>query len=359
MEGSSYKYQELCEWILQNIREGNFKHRSRIPSEHFLCQKFQVSRQTVRRAIRDLIDRGFLRSEQGKGTFVINRKTQHSKTIGVLVSFTYDFLFTDVLRGIEEVMGEAGYGIELGITDNRIEKEEAFLLRMLESDIAGLIIEGTRTTFPNPNVVLLNKLRAKGVQIVFIHNSYADFPCDSIVMEDAESSRTMVNKLIEMGHTRIAGIFKGDDIQGIRRYEGYVSALYENGIPIDENLIGWFYENYYENVHLKTIISNILHLIEDYTALVCYNDFIAQIVYNLFGEEGKRIPEDISVVSFDDTIGGYLGCGLTTAAHPKIRIGTEAALCLLRRIEEDIPDDVVHEKFLKTDIVYRESIKKV
>lgn len=212
-QGNRFKYQEVSNWILSKIQEGSYRYNTRIPSEQTLCRKFELSRQTVRRAIKELTDEGVLRTEKGRGTFVVRQKNQESRTIGVLMSYMHDYLFVDILRGIEEVLEIHGYNMEVGITNNHLDKERTFLERMVAANIAGLIIEGTRTALPSPNVRYLQQLQDKGIPIVFIHNKYQNFPCLTFVMDDEKLSYQMTEMLIKHNHKRIAGIFKGDDLQ--------------------------------------------------------------------------------------------------------------------------------------------------
>lgn len=357
-KGAGFKYREISEWILKKIQNGSYKYNTKIPSEQTLCRKFGMSRQTVRRAIKELTEEGYLRTEKGRGTFVVRQRNRQSHTIGVLMSYMHEYLFVDILRGVEEVLDANGFSMEVGITNNHLDKERTFLQRMVENDIAGLIIEGTRSALPNPNVRYLQQLQDKGIPIVFIHNRYLNFPCLTFVMDDEALSYKMTEMLIKAGHKQIAGIFKGDDLQGVRRYKGYVDALCEYGIPIDESRIGWFYENYYANQKLDMIVKEILELFNSYTAVICYNDFIAKSVCDLLSIAGVSVPDDISIVSFDNLIiADQIAGGLTSAAHPRKLLGIEAATNLVYKIEyEDFQED--REEILETDIVVRNSIKE-
>ena len=358
-KNKGFKYKKLSSWIMANIKDGSFVCDEKIPSEAFLCHKFSLSRQTVRRAILELVNEGYLRSERGRGTFVAGQMQPDAHTVGVLMSYMYESLFVEMLRGMEEVLNVYGYDMDIGITNNRLNSEKVFLERMVESNIAGLIIEGTKSAIPNPNVRYLQKLKAKGVPIVFVHNSYADFPCCSITMDDEKLSYDMTQSLVAKGHRKIAGIFKGDDLQGVRRYKGYVEALYDSGIPVDENKIAWFYENYYDNEKLDTVMDEILDLLSEYTAIVVYNDFIAENVVKQLEKRGRSVPEDVSIVSFDNTfLAERIAGGLTSAAHPRKLLGIEAATQLVSFMENP-RNRTTEREIVKTDIIEKNSVRNI
>ncbi len=359
-EQHPFKYIAVRNWILDNIKTGVFKYGERIPSENFLCRKFHVSRQTIRNAIDELESQGILKRNRGSGTYVNKTYVNASHTIGVLLSYTHNILFAPIIQGIEDVASSMGYGMELGITNNSIEKERAFLKRMLQMNVAGLIAEGTRSALPSMNVTYYEELRQRGIPIVFIHNGYTNFPCPSFVMADEDLAYTMTKMLIHAGHTKIAGLFKGDDEQGHLRYKGYIRALSEACASVEEQKIGWFYSNYYGNELLDKTVEHIMSDFHDYTALVCYNDYVAESVWHYLEKQGLKIYDDVSVVSFDNLMNAqYIGPGITSAEHPQKLIGIEAAVGLMKMIREGMNQIPNKKIILQTQICVRSSIKTI
>ncbi|MEA4854622.1 MAG: GntR family transcriptional regulator [Christensenella sp.] len=354
----NFKYLILKHWIIDNIKNKNFKYNDKLPSENLMCRKFGVSRQTVRNAMAQLSEEGIVRKVRGSGMYV-NKTTfapATSKTIGVLISYLNEYLFENVFREIETVLTMEGYEIDLCISENRVEQERSFLDRMYHSDVAGLIIEGTKSALPNPNLKYYRQLEKKEVPFLMIHNYYNELQCPSILMDDVGASKRMTNMLIEAGHIKIAGIFKGDDLQGHRRYQGYVEALQEANIPVREELIGWFYSNYDNNILLDISIKSILDTMDYYTAMVVYNDLIALEVNQSFAQNGIRVPNDISMVSFDDGAQSSQ-MGIISAVHPKKLLGIEAAMRILKMIREGRDAVELRPYVIHTEIAMRPSIK--
>ena len=98
--------------------------------------------------------------------------------------------------------------------------------------MGGLIVEGSKTALPNPNLDLYEKLDLAGIPVVFIHGSYGALPGAVCVSDDNfGGGYQLARHLIARGHTKIAGIFKSDDIQGHQRYLGYLTAMRDAGLP--------------------------------------------------------------------------------------------------------------------------------
>ncbi|HBU11606.1 MAG TPA: hypothetical protein DEB31_02395 [Clostridiales bacterium] len=361
MKSADFKYESLKQWIIEGIRAGTFRHGDKLPSENFLCRKFGISRQTVRHAMADLSEGGLIKKVRGSGSYVQKQRPMgSSKTVGILVSHVDDYLFAQILNGVEEVLTSDGFGIDLGISNNSIELERKFLQRVLDTNMVGLIVEGTRSSLPNPNIELYEEMRRRDISIVFIHNYYENFPCASVLMDDIAMSRELTGLLLKAGHKRIAGLFKGDDLQGPRRYTGYVEALRDADIPVREELVGWFYSNYYDNIMLEMNLDHVVMNLAGYTAIVCYNDWIAEEVYKLYQQNNIKIPGDISLVSFDDIpLARYIANGITSGQHPHKLLGIEAATRLLKMLREGIAAVPQQPRLMPYSISVRDSIKDI
>ncbi|WP_170311632.1 GntR family transcriptional regulator [Vallitalea okinawensis] len=357
------KYIQVTEYIKEYIRSGQLKEHDRMPSEYELTKKFNVSRHTVRKAIGDLVVEGWLYTAQGKGTFVSDRFTKGNgvsqrpkQLVGVITTYIKDYIFPEIIEGIDKVLADEGYSIILGNTNNQIEKERQCILNMLDNDISALIVEPTKSALPNPNIELYDELRKKGVPILFIHGYYSNLSSSYIVEDDVSGGYEVTKHLIELGHTRIGGIFKSDDMQGHLRYQGFLKAHRELDIPIQEGSILWYttedQKNFLSSQYYK---DNFFQRVEGMTGLVCYNDQIAIKAIDRLNEKGIEVPEDLSVVSFDNSRMARMA-NLTTVAHPKGKIGKEAAKSILEMLQNK---KLIKQEVLKTDIIYRESAKNI
>lgn len=331
------KYQRLKEYITKTIKARELKPGEKMLSENELSEKFDISRHTVRQAIGELVSEGWLYRVHGKGTFVDRRpdeKRVQTKTIGVLTTYLNDYIFPAIIRGIDSVLSINGYNIVLGCTYNQHEKERICLENLRNQNIDGIIVEPTKSALPNPNLDLYRELSDSGIPIVFIHGCYKDLEYSYIVEDDELAGYMATKHLAELGHQNIAAILKIDDIQGHYRFAGFQKALLEAGLALSDSRVLWF-DTDEADVGFKSLGSRrFTNLLLESTAIVCYNDQIAINVMDAIRENGLNIPDHISLVSFDDSqLAVASEIKLTTIAHPKEKLGEEAAKAIISMID--------------------------
>ncbi|MCI8549765.1 MAG: substrate-binding domain-containing protein [Lachnospiraceae bacterium] len=335
---SSIKYKALYSWIIGKINDGSFSYKEKLPSESSLCELFQVSRQTVRNAMDRLYQEGYIERVKGSGSFVKKPVRIREKTIGILFLTLAGYINTNILNGIEEVLTGQGYSILLELSHNRVAHEARFLQKMLASNVSGLIIEATKSSFPTPNEHLYRRLAQLKVPYVFVHGGYANVDAPAIVWDDKRVSYELTERLINAGHKKIAGLFKFDETQGVNRYLGYINALVDNHLEIQEDYIGWYSDsNQPEEIRRKNNYADAfaMDILGHCTALVCYNDLIACHVIRHYISNGVSIPEQLSVASFDnsDVTKLYNLQRIPSVTHPKEEMGRQAASLLMEYIE--------------------------
>ena len=302
-EQEGLKYQKLYNWAHTLITSGVIKNMDKFPSETSLQKKFGYSRQTVRTALRQLEEEGLITRVRGSGTYVSYDSSGvngERPQIGLLLSYYSDYLFPRVYDGIEASLTEKGYGIEVAVTKNRLNDEAIYLEGLLKGNVSGLIIEGSRSAFPNPNIRLYKEIKRRNIPTLFIHNHYENMPFDSVEMSDSRSAYELTRILIENGHRRIGGIFKYDDRQGIERYKGFVQCLSDYGVKFDDDCIRWYSTKDMEEKLSKKGLLRMYRRTKDCTAMMVYNDEVADYYMEFLEERGLHVPEDISLVSFDD-----------------------------------------------------------
>lgn len=334
----SLKYIRLYNWGRTLIVSGVLKSGERFLSEHVLQKKFGYSRQTVRAALELMENEGLIRRERGSGTYVAyesggeNAEAPH---IGLILSYFADYLFPEVYAGIESVMKEKGIKIDVAVTRNRLNDEALYLESFLRSGVKGLIVEGTRSSFPNPHIRLYEEIRKRNIPCIFIHNHYTNIAFDSVEMEDARLSYELTSELINKGHKKIGAVFKYDDMQGVERYRGFINCLSDNRLALDDDCVRWYSTKDMEYKLSKKSLKNLFRRCRDCTAMVFYNDEVAVKYMDFLKEKGLGVPEDISVVSFDDAklLSGQ-DVQLLSAVHPKFELGRMAGRNLLRMMRD-------------------------
>ena len=354
------KYTDLMNWIREQILSGEFTIGMRLPSEIELGKKFPISRQTVRQATSVLESEGLLERRRGSGTYVSatsnSVKKSSSRNIGVVLTYLDDYIFPSIVKGIERVLTKNGYFMQLAFTYNRVEKEAYILDSMIKNNIDGLIIEPSKSGIPYINTDFYQKIKALGIPCIFVHadtNPLMGIP--SIRMDDYLLGQSAAEYLIKHGHKNIAGIFKSDDMQGQLRYSGVINALKHHDLLASERNMYWYTTEDIKLIRNGNLDTEILDRIGNATALVCYNDEMAKTLIDILYKAGKKIPDDISIISFDD-LALESTIGLTTFAHPKQELGKIVAVQLLKLL--DNPNFNASIKF-PPNLIERESVKTI
>ena len=241
----NYKYLMIVDWVKDRIVSDNLKPNDRFLTEKQLCEIHGVSRQTVRQALMKLESENVLVRVRGSGTFVGGRADIPSAAsvkgnIGVVSTYFSDYIFPHIVTGIEGVLNNCGCTMQLAITHNQVSEERQALESMLANGVQGLIIEPSKSALPNPNKELYDKFRANNIPIVFFNAKYpwSDFPC--VAMDDEAAGRIVTDHLFDCGHKKISGIFALDDIQGHKRYGGFLRSCIEHDVRTAEKDVLWF-----------------------------------------------------------------------------------------------------------------------
>lgn len=356
------KYEVIKKDIKEKILAGSYAINDKLPTESSMMKDYKVSRYTVRRAISDLEHEQFIYAVQGGGMFVddwqkkIKREPLENKQIGVITTHIADYIFPNIITGIDRYISNEGYTILLSNTQNDPEKERTSLKSMLNSNISGLIIEPTQSALSNPNKDLFDKLLKSGLPTVFINSHYPDLKFNYIEMNDVASGKAVTDALFKMGHKRILGIFKIDDSQGVHRMNGYVNSYQTHSQYSYLSEIVMYQST--DNLHsLFKRIGEIFKREDRPTAVVCYNDQLAIQLIDLIRSLDLRVPEDVSIIAFDNyQLSKYIAPKLSTVEHPKEKMGREAAKMLFDLMKgKKVPPFIKYEP----ELMLRESARKI
>jgi len=354
------KYMELANWIQNQIETGELVPGQKMYSENKLSGMFGLSRQTVRHAIAVLEKEQMLKKVKGSGTYVKEDFSTESpakrKRIAVIMTYLDGYIFPKTIRAIEHALFEQSYSVQIAFTNNLVSRERTILKDILEKDeVAGIIVETTKSALPNPNIDYYNKILEKKIKVIFINSFYPALDIPHVSMNDKKAGWLAANYLIQKGHRNITGIFKLDDGQGHQRYAGFIEAMIQADIPYDESKIFWI-----DTVDIKHIFrtrEKIMHRLEGCSGVVTYNDEVAFELMKVLKSEGIRVPEDLSIVSVDDSELAVMDrVKLTSVPYPMEKLGELAVHNLLEMIHK--PGFDGNYEF-DVQIIERDSVKEL
>ena len=352
------KCSKLVEDLKRKILSGEIRPGDKLSSENELAREYELSRQTVRKAMDILRGEGFIYAEHGRGTFCSDMVKQEGTSGNVAVVMTYlsDYIFPHIIRGIDEVLDKEGYSILLKSTHNYRKVEAKCLEELVKKNIDGLIIEPSKSQIAFKNYDIFAMLERYHVPFVFVQGVYHGMEDKPYVLLDDEKGGYLITKyLIEQGHKKIAGFFKADDMQGQERHRGYVRALQEAGIWYNPSLVVWFHTEDMQSLPFE-MTREFVQKEEEIDAIVAYNDRVAIEIFKALDAEGIRVPEDISLTGFDDSeFAKNLKVPLTTVRHPQSKIGEVAADLLVKLMKGYAVEEEKIHIVMEPELVIRNS----
>lgn len=353
------KYRKVIDWVEEEIKEGRLRPGEKLYSEKELGEMFRMSRQTVRHALEILEQDGIISRQRGSGTYINENRIEYlakRKQIGIITTYLDNYIFPGIIKGIEDILYKKDYAAQISFTNNSWARERNILESTLErDDVAGMIIETTKSGLPNPNLHLYQELLKRKIPVLFFNCSYPELNIPHVSMNDVQAGYEAAKLLIDKGHRKIGGVFKLDDGQGHRRYKGYLQAMLERGLEAPDKHVVWIDTEDLKNIRL--IMDKVVSRLKDRTAFVSYNDEVTFALMEQFKERGIRIPEDISVASIDNSELSLIGeIKLSSVPHPMDELGKTAARNIIKMIEDPHFDGNYE---FDVHVIDRDSVKKI
>lgn len=255
-------------------------------------------------------------------------KTHRSRVIGAILSAIDDPYFSEVLQGIEEGLRASENSLFVAASQGDLEVEKTAVSTLVEHRVDGVIICSSLFSREQGR-----RLEEFNVPIIVVNNQSAETYRYSIFHDDVYGSIQAARHLISLGHKRIG--YLGNAAAGRTakdRMDGFRQATAEAGLEMPDDLVYWAAGGRSENG--VDGAEHFLKLAEPPTAIACFNDLLAVGLVSRLVSAGYHIPQDISVVGFDNiAISAFLTPPLTTFDQPKYHIGAEAARMMLRLLD--------------------------
>lgn len=299
----------------------------------------EETRQRVIAAIRELNY-----SHNAVAAALTRKKTY---TLGLLLPDIANPFFAELARGVEDRANYYGFNVIICNTDNKPHKEQAYVRLLLKKRIDGLLFAAAKT-----GSQALKQVQNSGLPVVLVAREATDVDLCSVLVDNVEAGYTATRHLIELGHTSIALATQSLTIKTSQdRRLGYLRALEEYGLPISDELQVFDCSGIEGG---RMAARQLLQLSKSPTAVVAFNDMVAIGIIAEAKSAGWRIPEQLSVVGFDDTIiASVTDPPLTTVAQPIYSMGHRAIDCLVNMINgENLSEKRV---ILDTHLVIRKS----
>lgn len=288
-----------------------------------------------------------------------NLKRQCTETIGLVLGDISNPYSTELANGVRETLSARGFSLFICISEHSAKEDIAAIGALVNHSVDGLIV-ATRSNKGGDEY--LREIVESNVPVVVIGRDFQHAEVDFVSTDNLLGGFEATRHLIDLGHRRIG--FIGATLSGgssLKRLQGYLKALEQYKIPVDERLITGPKEAISEVPGYSTEkigyegMKRLLSLPERPTAVFARNDFTAIGAMTAIKEANLRIPEDIAIVGFDDIpLAVHTSPALTTVRQPMHLQGQLAAEMLLERIKTD-EIDARREHILNCELIIRNS----
>ncbi|WP_378956118.1 LacI family DNA-binding transcriptional regulator [Pelosinus sp. sgz500959] len=274
-------------------------------------------------------------------------KSSQSRSIGLIIPDIENPFFPALVRGVEDAAQKQGYAVILCNTDGKPEEEERYLKFLLSKQVDGILFLGNLKFSQNRSW-----LSALSVPLVLVDRRMKDAPFSTVLVDNGLGASMAVDHLIAQGRQHIAIVGgKPESPTSMERVNGAMNCLKSHGYSSNESLIltGYFsFEGGYQATE------SLINSGQFFDAIFAANDMMAIGAIECLANYGKRVPDDVAVIGFDDIrMAAWYKPSLTTIKQPVYDMGQVAVKLIVDHITGVITD--CNDEILKPELIVRQS----
>ena len=353
-------YVSLAGRLRRDIREGRYAPGELLGSEHALAKRESISRMTVRRASESLVQEGLLERRPGKGLYVRDAG-RTTRTVRVVAGNLQWEPALQASRGIQRVGVARGIETQLYDAHGDVETDLAMLRGLPETSADGAIVVSLHSKAFNETIY---DLKRRAFPFVLVDQKLADIDIPSVTADNYSGGCQAARHLLDHGHVRLG--FVGDLVANTvrERLAGFRDAIADAGLPLDRSRLIDLCErgeqdrltDWSDTVDRCT--RELMQRPDPPTAVFFSCDAIARAGCRTLREMGLRVPDDVSVVGFDDDpLCQWMDPKLTSVRQPFFQMG-EAAIEMLCEVMAN-PDRQYQSRVMPVTLVKRDTVAKL
>jgi LacI family transcriptional regulator len=331
-----------------------------------IAKELDVSISTVSKSLRDSSEisedtrkkvKAFAKLYNYKpNNIALSLKNRKSKTICIIIPEIIHHFFATVISGVEHVANKKGYNVIVCLSDESFDKEVINMEMLANGSIDGFIMSLSKETQQKRDFHHITEVINQGMPVVMFDRITNDILCDKVIIDDNLAAFNATQFLIDKGIKKIALLTTIDYVSvGKLRTEGYIKALQNNDISVDENLILKIEDTDNFESSIEALILNY-----DIEAIFAVNEIFAVTAIKTATRLGKKVPEDISIIGFTDgIISKYSSPSITTVGQNGVKMGEKAAIMLIEKLEivEEDYEEQYKTEVIETELIERESTR--
>ncbi len=283
----------------------------------------------------------------------VNLKKMRSNTIGLIVSDIRNSFYSSLAKGIEDKCRENGWNMILCNTNDLAEREKEYIEVLYSKGVEGIVLGMASTGSYETAKRSVELMHAKKIPFVLLDRSVVSDVCNAVVADHEKGGYAATRHLLELGHRRIACVTGPAYLEGSSsRLAGYRKAFKEFHVTVDESLIVPGEYTYESGVEAAEQLKE-----KDFSAVFAFNDMMTYGVCQGLRKQGKHIPDDVSVVGYDDSFFSQIfDVSLTMVRQPFYEMGKQAGEILIDIADHGRKQPSVVE--FQSELIIRSSTKE-
>ena len=330
-----------------------------------IAKELDVSISTVSKALRNSIEisedtrqkvQAFAKLYNYKpNNIALSLKNKKTKTIGIIIPEIVHHFFATVISGIEQIANENGYSVIVCLSDESFDKEVINMEMLANGSIDGFIMALSKETQLKGDFHHIQEAINQGMPVVMFDRVTNDVLCDKVIIDDQLAAYQAVDFLINNNLKKVALITTIDYVSvGKLRTDGYINALQDHDIKVDDHLIVKIEDIENCAVKIEKLLKD-----EKPDAIFAVNELFAVTAIKAANKIGLKVPDDIAVIGFTDgIISQYSTPTISTVSQNGIKMGGRAAKMLIERLEmeeQEEENEQYRTEVIETHLVERES----
>lgn len=361
-------YEKVRIDLQAKIENEDFPIGYKLASENELAEEYNVSLITIKRALNDLKEAGYLSRKPRQGTIVISNTLIDSSAdiknskllIGAIFTNYTDIFGTQILNGIiENHVNDTNIIVKKSL--GNVKEEERLIKEMMEQQVDGLILLPATSKFLSPAIL---DLASNDFPLVVIDRTLENLPISAVTTDNINSSSYLTDYLVSLGHENVGMITSTNLVSSVNdRIQGYIQAHASNKLVLDESNINRLVQSVIPNniTSPKEDIEKISDFLRKHphlTAIIASEFNIAVLIEQACQSNGLRVPEDISIACFDHPE-HYFESSVPRFTHIKqkqFEMGQQSLDLLIKHIQGD---SEVHKSLITGELVLGKSTSKL
>ncbi|WP_319475277.1 GntR family transcriptional regulator [Marispirochaeta aestuarii] len=351
------KYMKIFKDLQINITTYKLRAGMQLLGVRELMAHYNASYSTVMKALRELESAGLVESVQGKGIFVKKRNGANdivrNNLIGLIVTDMNIPFFNRIIHVIEGELTSRGYDVIIRNTDFNSVVEKDIISNFIERGVQGVIMV---PTFDELDTSYLAQVDRDDIDIIYIVRRKHGYNCSFVVPDDYDGGKQAIEFLLEHGHRDIAYISGLPIKENDQRFKAFQDTFMHHGLTVNDDWI-----IYGEKFEFESGYDSMLRILSQKkkpTALMCYTDSIAAGAMKACRDSGYSIPEDFSVIGYNnEDITDFIEPNITTVENPIADICRLAVGSLIEKVENPNQRNTVNQTVLPVRVVKKKSVR--